>query len=199
MYHHIRGTLCHTEPNLAVVEAGGIGFAIKTSARTLGCIQGKQEVTLYTQLNVREDAMELFGFFDMDELNCFRLLTGISGVGPKAALSILSSNTPERVALGIISGDEKMLTNAPGVGKKLASRIILELKDKLSGEQFSGMSMPSGAVIMNLPGDSADSEAISALKVLGYSAAEAAAAVKGIDPTLPSEEIIRLALRQLVR
>ena len=131
MFYYLKGRAAHLAPNLAVIDCGGVGYACRTTSYTLSGLQMGQEVTLYTHLNVREDAMELYGFGTEKERNCFQLLIGVSGVGPKAALSILSATTPEGLATAIITGDEKALTVAQGIGKKIAQRILLELKDKL--------------------------------------------------------------------
>ena len=136
MFYYLKGRAAHLAPNLAVIDCGGVGYACRTTSYTLSGLQMGQEVTLYTHLNVREDAMELYGFGTEKERNCFQLLIGVSGVGPKAALSILSATTPEGLATAIITGDEKALTVAQGIGKKIAQRILLELKDKLAKGQL---------------------------------------------------------------
>ena len=178
-----------------MVDVGGVAFRCMTSMNTLRSLPRLSEkVTLYTYLNVREDALDLFGFATKGELSCFRLLTGISGVGPKVGLAILSQLTPEDVALAAAAGDAKRFTKASGVGQKLAQRIVLELKDKvkdLSGAApVAGMPEPGG------PSASGNaSQAVGALVALGYSASEAAAAVGRLDSALPPEELIRLALK----
>ena len=136
MFYYLKGTVGHLAPNLAVLDCGGVGFACHTTSYTLSYLKVGEEAKLYTYLNVREDAMELFGFATDNERSCFQMLIGISGVGPKAALSILSSTTPEGLATAIITGNEKALTVAQGIGKKIAQRIILELKDKLAKGQL---------------------------------------------------------------
>ena len=125
MFYYVNGTVAHLAPYLAVIDCGGVGYACRTTNNTLARLKKGETARLYTYLNVREDAMELYGFFAEDERNCFQLLIGVSGVGPKAALSILSSSTPETLAMSIITGDEKALTVAPGIGKKIAQRVIL--------------------------------------------------------------------------
>ncbi|MEG2377913.1 MAG: Holliday junction branch migration protein RuvA, partial [Clostridia bacterium] len=137
MYYYIKGTVAHIEPGLAVIDAGGVGYACHTSHATAGRIEINTKATLYTYLHVREDIMDLYGFADTEELACFKMLIGISGVGPKAALAILSAVAPNELALAIVTGDEKPFLAAPGVGKKLAARIILELKDKVAKEQIA--------------------------------------------------------------
>ena len=131
MFYYLNGRVVHVAPYLAVIDCGGVGYACRTTNVTLSALKVGGPGKLYTHLNVREDAAELYGFATEEELNCFEMLIGVSGVGPKAALYILSSAPPERLALAIITGDEKALTAAPGIVKKIAQRIILELKDKL--------------------------------------------------------------------
>ncbi len=199
MFYYLNGVVAEMEANLAVIDCGGVGYACATTNYTLSQLKKGERAKLYTYMNVREDAVELFGFATQSELHSFKLLLGVSGVGPKAALSILSANTPANLAMAVVMGDEKALTAAPGIGKKIAQRIILELKDKLAKEQpsFSGDTgiMPSIAV----PDDKVR-EASAALAVLGYSASEVAAALKGIDmDALPLEEIIRQALKRMVK
>lgn len=201
MFYYVKGPVVHMAPYLAVVDCGGVGYACRTTNSTLARLKKGETATLYTHLNVREDAMELYGFATENELSCFQLLIGISGVGPKAALSILSSTTPEGLATSIITGDEKSLTVAPGIGKKIAQRIILELKDKLAKGQLStsGGESYGGTGVTVIPQNKA-SEAAAALAVLGYSQAEAAVALKNIDmEALALEEIIKQALKKMVK
>ncbi|MEQ2443538.1 Holliday junction branch migration protein RuvA [Pseudoflavonifractor intestinihominis] len=201
MFYYVKGPVVHMAPYLAVVDCGGVGYACRTTNSTLARLRKGEAATLYTHLNVREDAMELYGFASENELSCFQLLIGVSGVGPKAALSILSSTTPEGLATSIITGDEKSLTVAPGIGKKIAQRIILELKDKLAKGQLStpGGESYGGTGVTVIPQNKA-SEAAAALAVLGYSQAEAAAALKNIDmEALALEEIIKQALKKMVK
>ena len=198
MFYYLKGRAAHLAPNLAVIDCGGVGYACRTTSYTLSGLQMGQEVTLYTHLNVREDAMELYGFGTEKERNCFQLLIGVSGVGPKAALSILSATTPEGLATAIITGDEKALTVAQGIGKKIAQRIILELKDKLAKEQTS-FSSDGPVPVIAAGGANKAGEASAALAVLGYGTPEIAAALKGVDMEQPLEEIIRQALKKMVR
>ena len=137
VFFYLNGTVAHIEPYLAVIDCGGVGYACRTTNHTISKLTMGKVGKLYTHLNVREDVFELYGFASESELGCFRMLIGVSGVGPKAALAILSSNTPEGLAMAIVSGNEKALTSAPGIGKKIAQRIILELKDKLAKGQLS--------------------------------------------------------------
>jgi len=197
MFYYLEGKAVLCQQNLVVVDCGGVGYAVSTSMYTLGNIKIGEKTKIFTYLSVREDAMELFGFSTQEELNCFKMLIAISGVGPKAALSILSATTPSGLALAIASEDEKVLTNAQGVGKKLASRIILELKDKM---RKSAGSLASGDLVMPaIPGEnSSSSEAIEALMVLGYSKTEAMKAISGAPENSSVEGIIKHALKNLV-
>lgn len=200
MYYYVSGTLAAILPGAAVVDAGGVGYYIATSQNTLSGLRQGQSAKLYTYLNVREDAMELYGFADMEELNCFKMLIAISGVGPKAALSILSNTTPAGFALSVLTGDEKVLTAAPGIGKKMAQRIILELSDKLAKAQGSPAAAPVGQMPVASTGTDVLSEALAALMVLEYSKAEALEVLRRIDCADRSvEDIVRLALRQLIK
>lgn len=202
MFYYVQGTVAHVGPYLAVIDCGGVGYACKTTSHTLGALTVGQKSKLYTYLNVREDAMELYGFASESERNCFEMLIGVSGVGPKAALSILSSNTPEGLAMAIITGEEKALTSAPGIGKKIAQRIILELKDKLAKGQLAtsgGGESYGGSGVTIIP-ENKLSEASAALAVLGYSQSEIALALKGLDvENTPLEGIIKLALRAMMK
>ena len=201
MYYYVSGEVAHVEPYLAVIDCGGVGYACRTTAFTLSQIKKGDKAKLFTYLSVREDAMDLYGFASAEELKLFQQLISVSGVGPKAALSILSAGTPANLALAIITGDEKSLTAAAGVGKKLAQRIILELKDKLAKGQTvsaAGESVAGPAVTI-IPQNKL-SEASAALAVLGYSQAEINVALKGIDIDNQSlEQIIRLALKNMMK
>lgn len=195
MFYSITGKLVHTEPALAVIDVGGVAFKCITSMNTLKTAGRISDmVTLYTYLNVREDALDLFGFATMSELNCFKLLTSISGVGPKAGVSILSELTPEGVALAAASGDYKQFSRANGIGPKIAQRITMEIKDKVKdfGEVGSSGDMRARGIVS---ASSNAAQAVSALSTLGYSPSEAAAAVGKFDSQLSAEELIRLALK----
>ena len=200
MFYYLNGVVAEMEANLAVIDCGGVGYACATTNYTLSQLKKGERAKLYTYMNVREDAVDLFGFSSQSELHSFKLLLGVSGVGPKAALAILSTNTPANLAMAVVMSDEKALTAAPGIGKKIAQRIILELKDRLAKEQASFGPDTGGSVPLTvLPNDKAK-EAGAALAVLGYSGSEVAAALKGIDiDTLPLEEIIRQALKRMVK
>ena len=201
MFYYVKGPVAHTAPFLAVVDCGGVGYACRTTNNTLSKLQKGKEAKLYTHLNVREDAMDLYGIFSQEELKLFQQLISVSGVGPKAALAILSSSTPANLAMSIITGDEKALTRAPGVGKKIAQRVILELKDKLAkGQSVSGSGESVAGPAVTIIPQNKLSEASAALAVLGYSQAEINAALKGVDiDGQPLEQIIRLALKNMVK
>jgi len=201
MFYYVSGTVAHIEPYLAVIDCGGVGYACKTTSYTLSALKKGEKAKLFTYLNVREDAMELFGFASQEELNLFQQLISVSGVGPKAALSILSSNSPANLALSIITGDEKALTCAQGIGKKIAQRVILELKDKLAkGQTFGGGGESYGGTGVTIIPENKLSEAGAALAVLGYSQAEINAALKGIDMDgLSLEQIIKAALKKMMK
>lgn len=202
MFYYLEGTVAELLPYLAVIDCGGVGYACKTTNNTLSHLKKGQKGKVYTYLNVGEGVFDLYGFATQSELHTFRMLLGVSGVGPKAALAILSTGTPDALAMAIITGDEKTLTAAPGIGKKIAQRIILELKDKLAKEtaatglDFSG----NGAAVNAVSFTNKASEAAQALAVLGYSSAEVAVALKGVDvENLPLEEIIRQSLKKMVK
>ena len=196
MFYYLDGTVAYLGENLAVIDCGGVGYACATTGHTLSHLRQGIRARLYTYLNVKEDAMDLYGFYEQDELHSFKMLIGVSGVGPRAALALLSANTPDQLALAIVTGDEKPLTAAPGIGKKIAQRIILELKDKLSKEDLSGIKLNRSGVGRGQK----TTEALSALAVLGYTQQEIAEALKNIDvDALPLEEIVRQALKKMVK
>ena len=197
MYYYVNGTVAEIEAGLAVIDCSGVGYACATTNYTLSQLKKGERAKLYTYLNVREDAMEMFGFASQSELRSFKMLIGVSGVGPKAALSILSIMTPERIALAASSGDHKAFTKAAGVGPKLAQRITLELKDKVGKGLAAGTGF-SGNVAAPAP-SSAPAQAVAALVSLGYAPSDAAAAVARVDETLSVQEIITIALRSLSR
>ena len=201
MFYYLSGTVAHIDANLAVIDCGGVGYACKTTSYTIASLKRGEKGKLFTHLNVREDAMELFGFATQEELNLFQQLISVSGVGPKAALSILSSTSPANLALSIITGDEKALTCAPGIGKKIAQRVILELKDKLAkGQTLGGGGESYGGTGVTIIPENKSSEAAAALAVLGYSQAEINLALKGIDISeLTLEQIIKAALKMMMK
>ncbi|MCD8341303.1 MAG: Holliday junction branch migration protein RuvA [Clostridiales bacterium] len=202
MFYYLSGTVAHVAPYLAVIDCGGVGYACKTTNYTLSTLRKGEQAKLYTHLAVKEDDVALYGFATEEERNLFLLLISVSGVGPKAALSILSTSAPSSLALAIITGDLKALTSAPGVGKKLAQRIVLELKDKLAKEQDA--QFQNGGVALAdqdtvIPEDKL-SEAGAALQVLGYHQSEINAALKGLDTSaLTLEELVKQALKRLAK
>ena len=202
MFYYLNGTVAHVEPYLAVIDCGGVGYACRTTSYTLSALKKGEKGKVFTFLNVREDVMELYGFASLEERNLFQQLISVSGVGPKAALGILSSSTPANLALSIITGDERALTAAQGVGKKIAQRIILELKDKLAkGQSIGGGGMESyGGTGVTIIPENKLSEASAALAVLGYSQGEINLALKGVDlDSHTLEDIIKLALKKMMK
>jgi len=196
MIYSVTGTLVHTEPGAAVVDVGGVAFKCMTSMSTLRSLPRLSEkATLYTYLNVREDALDLFGFATKGELSCFKLLTAISGVGPKVGLAILSQLTPEDVAMAAAAGDAKRFTKASGVGPKLGQRIVLELKDKVGKGLATGLGLADASGTAAPAATGGVAQAIAALTGLGYTGSEAAQAIARLDPSLPVQELIRLALQ----
>ena len=195
MFYSLRGKLINVDNLSIAVECGGVGYKCNITQNTLNELPAVgEEVFVYTHLNVREDAMELFGFSKLNELNCFRLLTSVSGVGARVGVAILSTLSPEQVALAIASNDSKVLTMAPGVGNKLAQRIILELKDKVENSQ-AALQIGQNSFTKMTKGNAV--AAINALSVLGYSQSEAAAAVAKFDENMKVEELIKNALKSM--
>ena len=196
MLYYVSGTVSVLEPGLAVIDCGGVGYGCRVTAYTAGQLKLNQPARLYITESIREDAFDLYGFISKEEQRCYELLTSVNGVGPKAAMAILSSGGPQNFTLAVMTGDEKMLTAAQGIGKKIAQRIILELKDKIGGSSmeldFSGPAVSAPAI----QGNAALANA--ALQELGYSPAEIAAAMKGVDPSATTEEMVRYALRAMV-
>lgn len=197
MIYYVSGPVTVLEPGLAVVECGGVGYGCHVTAYTSAQLKLNQPARLYVTESIREDAFDLFGFATREEQRCFSLLTTVNGVGPKAAMAILSAGGPQNFTLAVMTGDEKMLTAAQGVGKKLAQRIILELKDKVGGASveldFSGPTVSAAPAA-----DNHAALASAALQELGYSSAEINAALKGVDPKASTEEMVRYALRAMV-
>ena len=196
MFYYLNGTITLLDANLAVVDCGGVGYACHTTNYTLSKLQVGKQAKLFTFCNIKEDAFDIYGFSTREELSCFEKLLGVGGVGPKAALAILSVVTPDQFTLAVMTQDDKTLTMAQGVGKKLAQRILLELKDKLAPSQLelSGVQMDASSVHA-----SKSAEASAALASLGYSQQEIASALKGVDVNAMSvEQIVRHALRAMV-
>lgn len=199
MLYNIRGRLTVSDVNFIVVECGGVGFKCFTSLNTVKDI-GKvgDEVNVFTYLSVREDAMDLYGFSSLAELDSFKLLISVSGIGPKAAVSILSELSPDRLAVCIASGDSKAITKAQGVGKKTAERVVLELKDKM-GAIAVGDASQAAASAATVTEGSNSAEAVEALVALGYSQSDAAVVVGSMDKSLSVDEMIRQGLKQLAK
>ena len=197
MFYYLNGTVAMLENDLAVIDCNGVGYACYTTTNTLSRLRVGSKQMLYTHCNVKEDAFDIFGFATKEELNLFRLLLSVSGVGPKAAIAILSVLTPEQLTLAVMTGDERALTQANGVGKKMAQRVLLELKDKLGAE----MAQPAAFAGSTAPQPNGKlAEATAALSALGYSSSEIGAALRGIDvDALSVEEIIRNALRAAMK
>ena len=197
MFYYLNGTVALLDANLAVIDCGGVGYACHTSNYTLARLQNGKPAKLFTYCNIKEDAFDIYGFSTREELDCFRRLIGVTGVGTKAALAILSAVSPEQLTLAVMTQDDKTITMAQGVGKKMAQRILLELKDKLAPAQLelSGAQMESAVPVRG----SKTAEATAALASLGYSQQEIAAALKGVDVNaMRVEEIVRQALRAMV-
>lgn len=194
MIYSLQGELTYWEQGLAVVECGGVGYACRTTMNTLAKIRDSETVKLFTYLHVTENSLDLFGFADKSELSSFKQLISVSGVGPKAALSVLSDITPSKLALCITTGDSKTLTRSPGIGAKIAQRIVLELKDKVSKEQkISSAELASAPFV----GGSSFSDAILALQTLGFDATQCASALSGADPNSTVEDLIKFGLKNL--
>ena len=199
MFYHIEGTVTELEPNLVVLDCGGVGYALNATMNTVSYIHMGDKVKLYVAEAIGENNFDLYGFYTKGEKRCFELLVSVSGIGPKAALSILSYSTPETLGLAIMNDDVKALTVAPGVGKKIAQRVILELKDKMSKET-AGQEIRLPAAVPVTGQSDTMGDAMAALAVLGYSSAEIAPALKKIDVTgMSAEEIIKAVLKQMVK
>ena len=199
MLYHLEGKITELEPGLAVLDCGGIGFALSTTVHTMSQLRAGEKAKLYIAESIGESNFDLYGFADKSEKNCFEMLVSVSGIGPKAALSILSYNTPAGLAFAIMNNDVKALTVAPGIGKKIAQRVILELKDKI-GKDLE----PTDSVLPLAPTPAAEngnlSDAVAALTMLGYSSAEISPVLKSLDTaSMSAEQIIRAVLKQMVR
>ena len=196
MLYYVSGPVTVLEPGLAVIDCGGVGYGCRITAYTAAQLKLNQPARLYITESIREDAFDLYGFISKEEQNCYELLTSVNGVGPKAAMSILSAG-PQNFTLAVMSGDEKLLTAAQGIGKKIAQRIILELKDKVVGANAQ-LDFSAGSANVATTTNSNAATARAALQELGYSPAEIQAALKGADPNATTEELVRHALRAMV-
>ena len=197
MLYYVSGAVTVLEPGLAVIDCAGVGYGCRVTAYTAGQLKLNQNARLYITESIREDAYDLYGFISKEEQRCFELLTSVNGVGPKAAMAILSAGGPQNFTLAVMTGDEKMLTAAQGVGKKIDQRIILELKDKIGG---GNMELDFSGPTVSAPVQNGNNAALAtaALQELGYSPAEIAAALKGVDAAASTEEMVRYALRAMV-
>ena len=198
MIYYVSGPVTVLEPGLAVIDCAGVGYGCRITAYTAGQLKLNQNARLYVTESIREDAHDLYGFISKEEQRCYELLTSVNGVGPKAAMAILSSGGPQNFTLAVMTGDEKMLTAAQGIGKKIAQRIILELKDKLGGSamELDFSTGPAASAPIQKGNNAALAHA--ALQELGYSAAEINAALKGVDASASTEDMVRHALRAMV-
>lgn len=197
MFYCLTGKIIKLEASAVVIECGGVGFYCNTSTNSVGFLVGQDTATLYTYLNVREDALDLFGFCDEYELEWFKMLITVNGVGPKAALAVLSEFTPDKLALSISAGDVKAITRTPGIGPKTAQRIILDLKDKVGASVSVSTSADELSRVSAVHEMPVTSEAVAALTMLGYSQSEASVAVSKLDPDQSVESIIKQALKIL--
>ncbi len=203
MFYYIRGELVLIDAGFCVIDAGGVGYKLTVSTRTSESLprdpEKRKNVTLYTHYAVREDGVELFGFTTLEELNVFRLLISVSGIGPKAAMSVLSFMSPEKLALAVSSDDKKAIAKAPNIGPKTAARIILELKDKFKAETSAASAEDPSENPQEAEGGNRQA-AIEAMRVLGFNRSDASAALNGIDTEgTDLEDIIRLALKKLMK
>lgn len=196
MFYYLKGELAIKQENFAVVDIGGVGYKIYTSQLSLDSVLVGNDVTFYTYVYVREDIFDIYGFVSNDELSMFHHLLSVSGVGPKAALAILSVVTPSQLVLAVLTDDTKALTKASGVGAKVAQRVILELKGKLKNTEIVPEEVVGAGIDFSV--NSSSEEAVSALTVLGYSQNEAKNAVAKVDPKLSTEEIVKQALLRLM-
>ncbi len=199
MFYSLTGKIIYKGEQCIAISCGGVGFRCVTTRNTIASLNGVQgDVTVFTYLNVREDALDLFGFYTEQELEAFKLLISVSGVGPKAAIAILSELTPDDFAVAVASGDTKAITAANGVGPKLAQRVIMELKDKMSSVSFvSENAGVTSAAVSNVNSMSNTAEAVAALTALGYSQTEASMAVSKLSSDLSVEELIKGALKNM--
>ncbi|MBR1456304.1 MAG: Holliday junction branch migration protein RuvA [Oscillospiraceae bacterium] len=198
MFYHLEGTIAELSPNLVVLDCGGIGFALNSTLNTISNLKIGEKAKLYIAESIGETNFDLYGFYDKSEKRCFEMLVSVSGIGPKAALSILSYNTPDGLALSILNDDVKALTVAPGIGKKIAQRVILELKDKV-GKELESTQFDLPAASVPAAENASVSDAVAALTVLGYSSSEVAQVLKRMDTTgMSAEAIIKAVLKQMV-
>lgn len=197
MLYYVSGNVSVLEPGLAVIDCGGVGYGCHVTAYTAAQLKLNTSARLFITESIREDAYDLYGFSSREEQRCYELLTSVSGVGPKAAMAILSAGGPQNFTLAVMTGDEKILTAAQGIGKKIAQRIILELKDKIGGGSME-LDFSAGVSAAAPQATGSLAMATAALQELGYSPAEINTALKGVDPKASTEEMVRYALRAMV-
>lgn len=197
MLYYVSGNVALLEPGLAVIDCGGVGYGCRITAYTAAQLKLNTSARLFITESIREDAYDLYGFSSREEQRCYELLTSVNGVGPKAAMAILSAGGPQNFTLAVMTGDEKILTAAQGIGKKIAQRIILELKDKIGGGSME-LDFSAGVSAAAPQATGSLAMATAALQELGYSPAEINTALKGVDPKASTEEMVRYALRAMV-
>ncbi len=197
MLYYVSGNVSVLEPGLAVIDCGGVGYGCRITAYTAAQLKLNTSARLFITESIREDAYDLYGFSSREEQRCYELLTSVNGVGPKAAMAILSAGGPQNFTLAVMTGDEKILTAAQGIGKKIAQRIILELKDKIGGGSME-LDFSAGVSAAAPQATGSLAMATAALQELGYSPAEINTALKGVDPKASTEEMVRYALRAMV-
>lgn len=198
MFYYLKGIISELEPNLAVIECSGVGFAVNITANTAGQLRIGETAQLFISEVVKEDAFDLYGFQSKQEQRFFNLLLSVSGIGPKAAVSILSSNTPDRLILAISSNDEKALTSVPGIGKKTAQRLMLELHDKVMKESQGTLSFNNSQAIIPAVKGNALNDAVAALSMLGYSSSDFGAILNSMDLSgMTTEQIIKAVLKHM--
>lgn len=200
MFYHLNGIVSDIDLNLAVIDCSGVGYAVNTTTNTLSRIKLNEKTKLYISECIKEDSFDLYGFATLSEKRCFEMLISVSGIGPKAAQAILCAVTPEGLAMAVMNGDDKAITAAQGVGKKIAQRVILELKDKVSKEMGGSAASELPAMMMQTAAGSKNkSDAIAALMVLGYGTTEINAALKGMDVSdMETDQIVKAALKNLM-
>ena len=198
MLYYVSGQVAVLEPGLAVIDCGGVGYGCHVTGYTAAQLKLNQKAKLFVTESIREDAHDLYGFISKEEQRCYELLTSVNGVGPKAAMAILSAGGPQNFTLAVMSGDEKLLTAAQGVGKKIAQRIILELKDKIGGGNMELDFSAGPAVTAPAQNSGHKMMAHAALQELGYTPIEIRAALQDVDPNATTEEMVRHALRAMV-
>jgi len=200
MFYHIDGIVSELTPNLAVIDCGGVGYELNITMNTAASLKLGEKHKLYIAESIGENNFDLFGFATKNEKRSYEMLVSVSGIGPKAAMSILSHSTPEGLALSVMNNDIKALTLAPGIGKKIAQRVILELKDKISKEMSDTSIELPAAIVSSATADSSVNDALAALTVLGYSSGEIAPILKKLDVTgMTAEQIIKTVLKQMVK